>query len=98
MSTPGTRLASFPARMQTLTVTDVTRIATEAAREWSPQLEVVAVTLGGEGSYAEVIIDIAGCQTEPCRFSVGVFRDATPAVVHDEITGQLERHIRGHRG
>ena len=98
MSIPGTRLASFPPRVQTLTVTDVTRIATEAAREQSPRLEVVAVTLGGEGSYAEVIIDIAGCRAEPCRFSVGVFRDATPAVMHDEIAGQLERHIRGHRG
>ena len=73
---PGTRLASFPVRMQPLTVTDVTRIATEAAREQSSQLEVVAVTLGGEGNYAEVIVDIAGCRAEPCRFSVGV--SATP--------------------
>ena len=83
--------------MQPLTVTDVTRIATEAAREESSNLEVVAVTLGGEGNYAEVIIDIAGCRTEPCRFSVGVFRDAPPAVIHDEITGQVRRHIREHR-
>ena len=96
MSTPGTRLASFPVRMQPLTVTDVTRIANEAAREQSSQLEVVAVMLGGEGNYAEVIVDIAGCKTEPCRFSVGVFRDASPAVVHNEIADQLQRHIREH--
>jgi hypothetical protein len=83
--------------MQPLTVTDVTRIATQAAREQSTNLEVVAVTLGGEGNYAEVIIDIAGCRAEPCRFSVGVFRDAPPAVVHDEISGQLRRHIQQHR-
>jgi hypothetical protein len=83
--------------MQPLTVTDVTRIATEAAREQSSRLEVVAVTLGGEGHYAEVIIDIAGCRAEPCRFSVGVFRDAPPAVVHDEISGQLRRHVREHQ-
>ena len=82
--------------MQHLTVTDVTRIATQAAREQSSQLEVVAVTLGGEGNYAEVIIDIAGCRAEPCRFSVGVFRNASPAVLHDEIAGQLQRHIREH--
>jgi hypothetical protein len=82
--------------MHSLTVTDVTRIATQAAREQSSQLEVVGVTLGGEGNYAEVIVDIAGCKAEPCRFSVGVFRDATPAVVHDEIAGQLQRHIREH--
>jgi hypothetical protein len=96
MSTSGTRLASFPVRMQPLTVTDVTRIANEAAREQSSQLEVVAVMLGGEGNYAEVIVDIAGCKTEPCRFSVGVFRDASPAVVHNEIADQLQRHIREH--
>ena len=96
MSTKGTRLASYPLRMQTLTVTDVTRIATEAAREQSSQLEVVAVTLGGEGNYAEVIVDLAGCKAEPCRFSVGVFRDSSPAVVHDEIADQLQRHIREH--
>jgi hypothetical protein len=83
--------------MQPLTVTDVTRIANEAAREQSPQLEVVAVTLGGEGNYAEVIVDIAGCRAEPCRFSVGVFRDSPPAVVHEEIAGQLHRHLREHR-
>jgi hypothetical protein len=84
--------------MQPLTVTDVTRIATQAAREQSSNLEIVAVTLGGEGNYTEVIIDIAGCRAEPCRFSVGVFRDAPPSVVHDEIAGQVRRHIREHHG
>jgi hypothetical protein len=82
--------------MQPLTVKDVTRIATQVAREQSSNLEVVAVTLGGEGNYAEVIVDITGCRSEPCRFSVGVFRDASPAVVHDEISGQLRRHMREH--
>lgn len=88
----------MPLVMQSLTVNDVTRIATDAAREQSSQLEVVGVTLGGEGSYAEVIIDITGCRAEPRRFSVGVFRDAPPAVVHDEIAGELRRHIRDHIG
>lgn len=97
MSLPAHGLRAFSPRMHSLTVTDVTRIATEAAREQSTQLEVVGVTLGGEGNYAEVIVDIAGCRAEPCRFSVGVFRDATPAVVHDEIAGQLQRHIREHQ-
>ena len=95
MSTPGTPIASYPSRMQPLTVTDVTRIATEAAREQSSQLEVVAVTLGGEGNYAEVIIDIAGCRPSRAASRWRLPRRA-PAVVHDEIAGQLERHIRGH--
>jgi len=93
---PGTPLAGVLATMQQLTVTDVTRIATEAAREQSSQLHVVAVTLGGEGNYAEIIIDIAGCRSEPCRFSVGVFRDTAAATVHEEISGQLQRHMREH--
>jgi hypothetical protein len=83
--------------MHALTVTDVTRIATEAAREQSATLQVVGVTLGGEGNYTEVIV-IAGCRTEPCRFSVGVFRDAPEAVLHREIAGQLQRHMREHTG
>ena len=49
--------------METLNVTDVTRIATEAARELSPRLQVVGVTFGaGDGDYAEILIDIEGCQ------------------------------------
>lgn len=87
-----------PPEMQSLTVDDVKRIAADAAREQSSPLEVVGVTVGGEGSYAEVIIDITGCRTEPCRFSVGIFRDTHPKVIHDEIAGELRRHLRDHRG
>jgi hypothetical protein len=84
--------------MHALTVTDVTRIATEAAREQSSNLQVVGVTLGGEGNYTEVIVNIAGCRAEPCRFSVGVFRDAPEAVLHEEIAGQIRKHMREHAG
>jgi arsenate reductase len=91
----GTPIATSTS-MHALTVTDVTRIATEAAREQSADLQIVAVTLGGEGNYAEVIIDIEGCRSEPCRFSVGGFRDALPATVHDEIAGQMPKHMRDH--
>ena len=84
--------------MHALTVADVTRIATEAAREQSSTLQVVGVTIGGEGNYAEVIVNIAGCRAEPCRFSVGVFRDAPEEALHQEIAGQLRRHIREHAG
>jgi hypothetical protein len=51
---------------------------------------------GGEGNYTEVIVNIAGCRTEPCRFSVGVFRDAQEAAVYRQIAGQLRRHSREH--
>ena len=69
---------AMPLEMHSLTVDDVKRIAADAAREQSSPLEVVGVTVGGDGSYAEVIIDIPGCRAGPCLFSVGIFRDAPP--------------------
>jgi hypothetical protein len=83
--------------MAALNITDVTRIATEAAREQSSHLKVVGVTLGsGEGDYVEVLIEVTGCRKDPCRFSVGVFRSAPGSVVHDEIADTLRRHLREH--
>jgi hypothetical protein len=93
---PGMWIARFDRQMPALSVTEVTRIAIDAAREQSATLQVVGVTPGGEGNYTEVIVNIAGCRTEPCRFSVGVFRDAPEVDVHQQIAGQLRRHIREH--
>ena len=81
--------------METLNVNEVTRIAAEAAREMSPRLQVVGVTFGaGDGDYAEILIDIEGCQNEPCRVSVGVFRNSTESELHDEIAQNLQRRVR----
>lgn len=81
--------------METLNVTDVTRIATVAARELSPRLQVVGVTFGaGDGDYAEILIDIEGCQHEPCRVAVGVFRNSTESELHDEIVENLQRQVK----
>jgi hypothetical protein len=80
-----------------MTVSDITRIAIDVARSQSPDLRVAGVTLAGEGNYTEVIVDIAGCRAEPCRLSVGVFRDASEDTVRREIAQQLERHVREHR-
>lgn len=89
-------MASDVEASQGLNVPEVTRIATEAVREHSTNLQVVGVTLGGDGAYAEVLIDIAGCRKQPCRFSIGVFRDASPEAIYDEIASSLERHVREH--
>ena len=81
--------------METLNVTDVTRIATEAAHELSPRLQVVGVMFGQRsGDYAEILIDIEGCQNEPCRVSVGVFRNSTESELHDEIAQNLQRRVK----
>jgi hypothetical protein len=80
-----------------LDVTDVTRIAREAVRAQAAELHVVGVTVGDrDGDYAEVIIDLEDCGKEPCRVSIGVFRNASPASVRDEIVKRLERHVREH--
>lgn len=80
-----------------LHVTDVTRIARDAASAQSAKLRVIGVTAGdGDGDYTEVIIDLEDCGTQPCRMSVGVFRNASEESVRDEIVKRLERHVREH--
>ena len=80
--------------MESLEITDVTRIATEAARQLSPRLHVIGVTSGGGDDYTEVVIDITGCQQGPCRMSLGVFRNMSASDLHDDIADQLERHFK----
>ena len=83
--------------VEALNITDVTRIATEAARQLSPRLHVVGVTSGGSGGeYAEVVVDIenAECRQEPRRMSLGVFRNTSEPLPHHEITLQLQRRFR----
>lgn len=80
--------------MDALNITDVTRIATEAARQLSPRLHIVGVTSGGSGGeYAEVVVDIdtAECRQEPRRMSLGVFRNTSESLLHHEITLKLRQ-------
>jgi hypothetical protein len=80
-----------------LNVTNVTKIAREAARSTSRNLRVMGVALGDrDGDYAEVIIDLEECHSEPCRISIGIFRSASPETLRDEIVKHLQRHLREH--
>ena len=83
-------------RSRPLNVTDITELARAAAIEHGDNLSVRGVTMSGEGDYAEVLIDIEGCRVEPCRFSVGVFRNAAPEAIKREIVAHLSRHVRQH--
>jgi hypothetical protein len=80
--------------MDSLNITDITRIATEAARQLSPRLHVVGVAGAGDGDYAEVVVDIDECLKEPCRLSLGVFRNTSESLLHHEITLKLQRRFR----
>ena len=81
-----------------LTLTDVRRIAADAAKQQDPRLEVVAATASGEGEsgYAEVILTVRGCRAEPCRVLIGVSRDASEQECHDAVTASLHEHLAGH--
>jgi hypothetical protein len=79
--------------MPELNVSDVTRIARDAAREQSLPLEVVGAVLGGADSqYVEILVDVEGCRREPCRFEIGVFRNVPEARLREEIAARLQRH------
>ena len=81
-----------------LAVRTVAQIAAEAAREASPDLTVAGVVPGNrETSYVEILINAEGWGDESFQFSVGVFRNAGPAVVKQQIVSSLQRHIHEHR-
>ena len=80
-----------------LSVPDVTRIANEAVRAEHAALDVVGVTRGeGGGQYAEVILRERGCQEEPCRVALGVFRDVSESALRAEIAHKVRHHINEH--
>jgi hypothetical protein len=80
--------------MESLNLTDVTRIATEAASQLSSRLRVVGVTHGaGDGDYAEVVVDVEEGYKEPFRLSLGVFRNTTASVLRLEIADKLRTKL-----
>jgi hypothetical protein len=82
-----------------LTLDDVTRIAEDAARAASSSLRVAGVTFGGsaDSHYVEILLNIEGCRTSPCRLAIGTFRDLTEPALHDEIVHKLREHLTSHR-
>jgi hypothetical protein len=76
--------------MGSLTMTDVTRIATEAAGQLSPRLRVVGVTHGAaDGDYTEVVVDVVEGHKDPRRLCLGVFRNTSASVLRREIADKL---------
>ena len=80
--------------MESLNLSDVTRIATEAAAQLSLRLRVVGVTHGAaDGDYAEVVVDVVESHKEPSRLSLGVFRNTSAAVLRLEIADKLRTKL-----
>jgi hypothetical protein len=81
-----------------LAVRAVAQIAAEAAREASPDLTVAGVVPGNrETSYVEILVNVEGWDDESRQITVGVFRNAGPAVLKEQIYNHLQRLIHEHR-
>jgi hypothetical protein len=83
--------------MRKLNVADVTEIARVAAREHDLPVEIVGAVFSGGSDYVEILVHVEGCTVDPCRFAIGVFRDAPHADLVDEIADGLRRHLQKHR-
>ena len=80
--------------MADLNLSEVVRIARDAAREQSLPVEVAGAVPGGaDGRYVEILVNIDGCASEPCQVEVGVFRDVPEASLRQEIGARLRQHI-----
>jgi hypothetical protein len=84
--------------MADLDATNVMRIAREATLEQSLPLKVAGVVFAGGGAdYVEILINIDGCPSEPCQFSIGAFRNGSEVALRDEIAGHLRRYLDEYR-
>jgi hypothetical protein len=75
----------------------IREIAAEVASEQNQRLEIVGVKTAGDGQYAEILVSVNGCEAEPCRVSLGVFRDAPPEDVRSAIADSLRQHLSARR-
>ena len=80
-----------------LTLIEVQRIAAEVAAAENPNLQVSVTRSQGESAYAELILSVIGCSTEPCRTLIGIDRDMTEPEFRIAVLGQLRQHLADHR-
>ncbi len=84
--------------MSQLDVSDLTRIAQEAATAHHLPVEIVGAMLAGsESDRIEILVNVDGCVIDPCLFSVAVFRNSSRKDLLDEIGAGLRDHLESHR-
>ena len=71
--------------------------AAEVASEQYENLEVVGVRGMADGEYAEIHLVKEGCEIDPCRVLLGVFRDIEPGDLRAAIADALHRHLMSKR-
>ena len=68
-------------------------VAAEVANERYGNVEVVGVRGSADGDYVEIHLIKDGCQLEPCRVTVGVFRDTARGSLRAAIAEALRYHL-----
>lgn len=60
-------------------------------------MKVAGVVPGNrETSYVEILVNVEGSDEDNCQITVGVFRNAGPAVLKEQIYNRLQRHLHEH--
>ena len=78
-----------------VSVPEITALSREVVLEHGGGFDVLAVTTGGDSERVEVLIDIGGCHSEPCRFVVNVSR-ANPEQFEREFRVKLTEALQKH--
>ena len=77
-----------------LTLTQVRRISADVAQHQQPPLDVVAAApVGKESSFAELILTVRGCQSEPCVVVIAISRDVSEAEFRQSVDVRLRQHL-----
>ena len=74
---------------------EITAMSREVVLQHGRGLDVVSVTTGGDSERVEVMVDIGGCHSEPCRFVVNVSR-ADAAQFEREFRSKLDQALQKH--
>jgi hypothetical protein len=76
-----------------LSTEETRRIAVEVLASEYPKLHLVGVKTEGGSNYAEIIVTIANCHTEPCRLSIGVQRNVSESAFRTAFGETVHRHV-----
>lgn len=81
-----------------LSLERVTEITRNVVRDHGPGLKVLAVTSTEGGSdRVEVLLDITGCQSGPCRISLNLNRvdaEEFARVLKSKLAGAIRDHLQ----
>jgi hypothetical protein len=81
----------MPGLEPSLDLSNVTRIARQAASEQALPHEVVGVSLNGGSDYVEILVTKDDPDSEPSLFVIGAFRNVSEASLRRDIISRLQQ-------